>query len=282
MKRWTGPFAGVVAASLLGCAVSASARVPGLQKLLFGDAPPAVKAALGRGPGATADIPLHDFYFARVEYTGDGAYPGWKDWETDFPKADRQFLSVLKRLASVDAYEQSVPVRLDDPDLRRLPYIYAVEVGHMDLTSAEARQLRDYLEAGGFFVVDDFWGSAEWGSFARQMAKVFPDRPIVDIPRDHPLFHSYYDIDEVVQVPNQGNAEAIYRGDPGATTVEEDGFTPVVRGIFDDDGRLMVAINWNTDLGDGWEWAEQATYPLRFSTYAMRIGVNMIVYAMSH
>jgi hypothetical protein len=79
-----------------------------------------------------------------------------------------------------------------------------------------------------------------------------------------------------------GQAEAIARGEPGATTHEADGFTPEVRGIFDDDGRLMVAINWNTDLGDGWEWAELPTYPLKYSTYAVQIGVNTIVYALSH
>lgn len=280
--NWTGPFAALTAASILGGAVGAAARVPGLEEVLVprtagsGDGPAAQR------PGATAAMPLHDFYFARVEYTGDGQFPGWKDWETDFPKADRQFLAVLSRLASVDAYAEGVPVRLGDPDLRRLPYLYAVEVGHMDLTDDEARELREYLLAGGFFVADDFWGTAEWSSFERQMKKVFPDRPIVDLPHDHPLFHAYYDIHEIVQVPNVGNAEAVSRGDPGATTSESDGFVPMVRGIFDDQGRLMVAINWNTDLGDGWEWAEQATYPLKYSTYAMRIGMNMIVYAMSH
>ena len=220
--------------------------------------------------------PAHSFYFARAQYTDDGQFPGYKDWQTDFPKADHQFLSVFQRLATIDAYDEGLAVRLDDPELRRLPYLYAVEVGHMDLTDEEALRLREYLSAGGFLVVDDFWGSQEWESFAAQMAKVFPDRPIVDIPFDHPLFHSYYDIDEVVQVPNMG------QGTAGSPTWESDGYVPAVRGIFDDDGRLMVAINWNTDLGDGWEWAELADYPLRYSSYAFQIGANTIVYAMSH
>jgi hypothetical protein len=125
-------------------------------------------------------------------------------------------------------------------------------------------------------VVDDFWGTEEWTSFERQMRKVFPDRTIREIPYDHPLFHSYYDIEEVVQVPNMGQAIA------GGPTHEADGYTPAVRGIFDDENRLMVAINWNTDLGDGWEWAELPNYPLKYSTYAVQIGVNTIVYALSH
>ena len=271
----------LVAASLLGTAAAASGRVPDLWNalarrttdLVSGDAAPRTAA---RRPGARGTVPDHNFYFARAEYTGDGVFPHWKDWETDFPKADHQFLSVLKRLATLDAYEQGVPVRLDDPDLRQFPYLYAVEVGHMNLTASEAAELRAYLLAGGFLVVDDFWGSEEWESFARQMTKVFPDREIRDVPHSHPLFHSYYDIDEVVQVPNMGQAVA------GGPTYESDGYTPVVRGIFDDKGRLMVAINWNTDLGDGWEWAELPTYPLKYSTYAVQIGVNTIVYALSH
>ena len=271
MTRFAGLSLTLVAASLLGTAVAASGRVPGLlARVGLGGAAETAEA------GAKSRVPAHNFYFARAQYTGDGQYPNWKDWGTDFPKADHQFLSVLKRLATLDAYDQGLPVRLDDPDLRRFPYLYAVEVGHMDLSETEADRLRDYLLAGGFLVVDDFWGTEEWDSFERQIRKVFPSRAIVDIPHDHPLFHSYYDIEEVVQVPNMGQAVT------GGPTHESDGYVPVVRGIFDDDGRLMVAINWNTDLGDGWEWAELPTFPLKFSTYAVQIGVNTIVYALSH
>jgi hypothetical protein len=279
VARFAAASIALVTASLVGTAAAASGRVPALWSSL------ARRAAEVTGAEAEPTrpaLPKHDFYFARAQYTGDGQYPNWKDWGTDFPKADRQFLTVLKRLATLDTYDQGLPVRLDDPELRRFPYLYAVEVGHMDLTPTEAERLRDYLLAGGFLVVDDFWGTEEWASFERQMRKVFPTRAIVDIPRDHALFHSYYDIDEVVQVPNVGQAVAVARGEPGATTHESDGYVPVVRGIFDDKGRLMVAINWNTDLGDGWEWAEQPTYPLRYSTYAVQIGVNTIVYALSH
>src|SRR5690606_26135043 len=106
--------------------------------------------------------------------------------------------------------------------------------------------------------------------------RVFPEYSIREIPLTHPVFHTYYDIDEIVQVPN------VQQGVDGGPTHESDGYEPAVFGIFDDRGRLMVAINWNTDLGDAWEWAELAAYPLRFSTYAYQVGVNYIVYAMSH
>jgi hypothetical protein len=216
----------------------------------------------------------HSFYFSRAAY-GGGGWRG-RSWMTDFPKADQQFLTVLRRLTGIDAYPGEHPVRLDDPDLRRFPFLYAVEVGYMELRDSEVEGLRDYLLAGGFLVVDDFWGSAEWSSFERQIRRVLPGHEIVELPMDHPIFSAFYRIDEIIQVPNVGQGMA------GGRTHERDGYTAHCRGIFDEKGRLMVVINWNTDLGDAWEWAEQERYPLRFSTYAYQMGANFIVYAMSH
>jgi len=225
----------------------------------------------------------YPFYWTRAVYTGSrGGWGGGRGgrssgaWATDFPKGDIQFLVVLKRLVRLNAYDYENPVSLADPDIRRFPLIYAVEVGHMDLTTQEIHGLRDYLNAGGFLIVDDFWGSYEWAQFEFNMRQVLPGRPMVDLPLDHPIFSAYYDIEEIKQVPARG------RGIRGRPTWEADGFTPHVKGIFDDDGRLMVVINWNTDLGDAWEWAEDPMYPLEYSTYAYEMGANMIVYAMSH
>ena len=213
------------------------------------------------------------FYFSRSMYTGRGWFPSWT---TDYPKADEQLLTVLRRLMpTLDLSPALHPIRLDDPDLRRYPFVYAVEVGHMDLTDAEVAALRAYLAAGGFLMVDDFWGTREWGVFEREIRRVLPDRAIIDLPISHPIFHTYYDITKVVQVPNVRNACS------GGPTWEQDGYVPAVRGILDDSGRLMVLISWNSDLGDAWEWAEQACYPLAYSTYAFQLTVNTIVYAMS-
>jgi hypothetical protein len=232
----------------------------------------------------------HSFYWTRAIYSsgGDsgGGRRGWgwgrrfNAWATDFPKGDRQFLIVLKRLLRLDAYDFENAVDLADPKLRRFPMVYAVEVGHMDLTPEQVHGLRDYLAAGGLLVVDDFWGSYEWAQFEYNMRKVLPGRAIVELPMDHPLFSAYYQIDTVLQVPNVRNGEAVTRG--WGHTWEQDGYVPHVRGIFDDDGELMVIINWNTDLGDAWEWAENPMYPLPLSTYAYEMGTNMIVYGMSH
>ena len=223
----------------------------------------------------------HAFYWTRAVYSGDRGRGGWwrggpPAWATDFPKGDRQFLVVLKRLVRLDAYDFENAVSLADPILRRFPMIYAVEVGYMDLAPEEVRGLRDYLNAGGLLVVDDFWGSRQWAQFEYNMRRVLPGRPIVDLPLDHPLFSTFYDIDEIKQVPARG------RGIRGRPTSEGDGIVPYVRAILDDRGEIMVLIHWNTDLGDAWEWAEDPMYPLEYSTYAYEMGANMIVYGMSH
>lgn len=228
-------------------------------------------------------LPTHEFYFTRAIY-GDRRSMrgfGWGrrgrgSWSTDFPKADRQFMVMVDHLVNMDLFPCANAVRLDDPMIRRFPYIYALEVGGMGLSDAEVTGLRDYLYAGGFLVIDDFWGTYEWENFEREIRRVLPGRQIVEIPMDHPVFHTFYDIDDILQVPNQGQGRA------GGPTHERDGYVPHVLGIFDDHDRLMVIINWNTDLGDAWEWAEDPYYPLKFSRFAAEMGINMIVYAMSH
>jgi hypothetical protein len=216
-----------------------------------------------------------EFYFTRAAYTGYG-FRNFRSWSVDFPKADRQFLIGVRRLTNLDAYELENPIQLSDPNLGRFPFIYAVEVGYMALTESEVLGLRRYLTAGGFLVIDDFWGTVEWENFQMEFDRILPGLPITEIPLDHPLFSCFYNVSEIVQVPNVGN------GMSGGPTWEKDGYRPAVRGIFDDKGRLMVVINWNTDLGDAWEWAENPYYPLRFSTYAYQMGVNFIIYGMSH
>jgi len=238
---------------------------------------PVVQMGDGADPAVAPERP-HEFVFTRAIYSSGGPGRGWRgrSWATDYPKADRQFIALIQRLVGFDIAETERAIRLDDPELRRHPFLYAVEVGYMSLTDAEVRGLRDYLLAGGFLVVDDFWGSVEWRNFEREIRRVLPEYPIVDLPLDHPVFHTYYEIDEIVQVPGIGNALR------GGRTWERDGRVPAVRGILDEAGRLMVLIHWNTDLGDAWEWAEHPGYPLRYSSWAYELGANQILYAMSH
>jgi hypothetical protein len=214
------------------------------------------------------------FYWTRAIYSGGGFRGGRNgSWAVDFPKSDQQFLIVIKRLVRLNAYDWENPVPLWAPELRKFPLIYMLEVGGMYLTDVEVEGLRGYMDAGGFVIVDDFWGPRAWDNFVWNMRRVFPDKSIVDIDLNHPVYSAYYDIDEVIQVPAFGN---YYQ------TEECYGCYPQVKGMYDDDGRLMMMINFNTDLGDAWEWAEQPSYPLEYSTYAYQMGANMIVYAMSH
>lgn len=231
---------------------------------------------LSRGNG------LHEFYFTRAIYSSYGrSYGGGYgrrlgSWSVDWPKADIQFLWGLKRLTNIDAYDFDNPVELSNPDLRRYPFLYMLEVGAMQLTPPEVEGLHDYLMAGGFLFVDDFWGTYQWQNFEWEIHRVLPGYEIVELPLDHPLFSNFYVIEEILQIPNVGRAR------PGYATYEQDGYVPHVRAIFDEEGRLLVLINWNTDLGDAWEWAEDPWYPLEYSTFAYQMAVNAIIYAMSH
>ncbi len=229
-----------------------------------------------------AQEPLrHEFQFTRGMYSDDfslGDESGGS-WSIDYPKADRLFLHALGRLSSVNASADEYAVKLDDPKLLDLPFIYALEVGEMQLEAAEVDALREYLLAGGFLLIDDFWGSWAWGNLVEQMQQVFPDREIVDIPVTHQIFNLVYEIDEIKQVPNFHNGIAYHRQ---GITHEDDGKVPRVRGIFDDEGRLIVLINWNSDLGDAWEWADHPEYPSHFSDYAVKLGINTVMYALTH
>ena len=227
------------------------------------------------------DSQSHEFSFTRGIYTDDFGIGDENEgsWSIDYPEADRQFAFLLSRLTSVDSSHNENAVQLTDPELFNQPFIYALEVGAMQLDATEAEALREFLLSGGFLLIDDFWGSWAWENLVYQMQQVFPERMIVDVPPSHSIFDLVFDVEEIQQVPNYHNGIAFART---GITHEDDGKQPYVRGIFDDDGRIMVLINGNTDLGDAWEWADHPEYPLHFTTYAAKFGVNIVVYAMTH
>jgi hypothetical protein len=200
-----------------------------------------------------------------------------ESWRTDWHEADAHFMLGVDRLSNIRVFlEDYISVAIMDPKLFDYPLIYAVEVGFMELTQAEADRLREYMERGGFLVVDDFWGTRQWQSFNNQVRKIFPDREVEQIPLAHEVLHSFYDIDEILQVP------VVTSGCYGGATYEQDGYVPYALAVFDDDRRPMLMINHNTDLGDAWEHADMPCYPHKYSGYAYRMGINFIVYAMTH
>ena len=229
-----------------------------------------------------------EFAFARMMFPGgpldgyrgrfDGDFRlGLSLWTQDYPRADRHFSQALRRLTRVHvrSVEQVVNVE-DGDDVYNWPWLYAVQVGEWGLTQGEAKALRDYLLRGGFFMADDLHGHDEWGEFERRIKQVFPDRPIVEIPDDDPIFHTVFDLNDRFQVPG-----AAHLG-PGCKNCYNGGVGAHWRGVYDDKGRIMIAVSYNSDLGDAWEWADDPYYPEKFSGLAIRIGVNYIVYAMTH
>ena len=226
-----------------------------------------------------------EWVFARLMYPALPTYgfrgnPDWKhgaaNWTIDYPRSDRHLSEAVRRLTRVHARSVEQPIDLDDgDDAFNYPWLYAVEVGYWNLTPEQVTKFREYLLRGGFFMCDDFHGELEWRGFMATMSKVFPDRPVVDIPNDDPIFHVLYDLTDRFQVPG---AQFLY-----SHRISENGGTePRWRGIYDDHGRLMAAICHNMDLGDSWEWADVPAYPEKYSSLGIKIATNYIVYSMTH
>jgi len=217
--------------------------------------------------------------FGRYRWGGGGPanwLEGGTSWSQDYPRADRLFARALRRLTRVHVRSVEQPVNPDDlDDLFDWPWLCAGEMGDWKLTERQAANLREYLLRGGFLMLDDFWGTEEWGRFDESMKLVFPDRPIVEISDEDAIFHVVYNLDERYQIPGQW---ALRRG----TTYREDGAVPHWRGIYDDHGRLMVAMCFNNDTGDSWEWADDPHYPEKYSALGIRLGVNFVIYSMTH
>jgi hypothetical protein len=228
-----------------------------------------------------------EWTFARLRYaTRDGAYGGYGGfggfggfrgggWSEDYPKADRQFVEGLRRLTRLDARPTQQVLEPDSDDLFNWPWLYAVNVATWDFTDTQAARMREYLLRGGFLMVDSFHGVAEWETFLIGMRKIFPNRPIEDLENKDEIFHVLYDLDERFQVPG-------YQYIGTGRTYERDGIEPQWRAIRDDKGRIMVAICHNMHIGDAWEHADDPRYPERFSSLAYRLGINYIIYSMTH
>ncbi len=197
-------------------------------------------------------------------------------WLIDGPAAEQNLSRRLKTATSIDVLDPIV-LTLDDPRLFQNPWIYFVEPGNLALTDSDARILREFLLRGGTAFFDDFHGPIEWEHFAKEMKKVFPDREVVDFPKDHPIYSAFYKLDGYPQIAGLGSFMA-------GRSWEKGGFVAHLRTIFDDNDRPMLYVNWNTDMGDGWEWSNAEDYPgyLKYTSLAYRMGINEVVYALTH
>ena len=210
-------------------------------------------------------------WFGRGDWTQGGTA-----WAVDYPKGDRFLARILRRLTRINTRSVEQPVNLDDgDDVFDWPFLVAGLPGMWDLTDAQAEKLRTYLLRGGFLLCDSFFGTREWAGFVRGMKRIFPDRQIIDLPDDHPLLHTVYDLSTHEMVPNWN---ALQSGVP----YRADGNVPHWRAVLDDHGRAMVVIAFNNDLGDSWQWADDPGYPEKSASLGLKMSVNFVVYAMTH
>ena len=220
----------------------------------------------------------NEYAFARLRYDGyegPGACFGYSKWTTDYPKADRQFMQGVRRLTRLDNRMIEQVVDPDSDEIFNWPWLFATEPGSWTFTDEQAPRMRDYFLKGGFLMVDDFHGTCEWRVFMLAIRKLFPDRPVEDLADQDEIYHLLYDINERFQISQIG----VWRS---GRTYEKDGVLAQWRAIRDDHGRIMIAIGHNMDLVDAWEWADSPDYAERFSSLAYRVGINYIMYAMTH
>jgi len=220
-----------------------------------------------------------EFKFARIQFTSNGPGRGRRGyyykqtgcvgrlegWAHDYPAAEENILQIAHEATGINLNKDSyVMVRMDSDEIFKYPWGLMSEVGEMTLTDREVHNFHEYLNRGGFIMVDDFDGdSLEW--FHDQMNRVFPGRPFVELTLDNPIFHTFYDIptlDIDPPYPQRG--------------------TPKFYGYFDDHGRLSMILDHNNDLGDFFEWIDETRYPLPASTAGLRFGLNYFMYALTH
>jgi hypothetical protein len=227
------------------------------------------------------------FHYCRAQYRMNlGGVGG--SWLTDYPLADIDLSIRLSELTKTSvAFDESgqpehVIVRLTGDELFQCPFIMMQEVGRLLFSDEDASQLRAYLLKGGFLWVDDFWGSYAWDSWASQIRKVLPpsEYPIVDLPMDHPIFHTMFDLRAIPQIPGIG----FWRGSGGGTSERgADSAQVHTRAILDGSGRVMVLMTHNTDVSDSWEReGEDPQYFYRFSVDGYQVAMNVLLYAMTH
>ena len=195
-----------------------------------------------------------EFSIARVNYGGGG------DWYCD-PSSIPNILNYLTKNTSIKADHDEYRIKLTTKELRGHPYLYMTGHGNIRFTDEEIIELREYLMGGGFLHTDDNYGLNT--SFRREMKRVFPDRDFVELPHDHAVFHSYFDM------PN------------GLPKIHEhDGKPPQLFALYNED-HIMVIYSYESDLGDGWEDEEVHNDPSELRVAALQMGVNIIYFALT-
>ena len=214
-----------------------------------------------------------EFTYARIRYhmTPDAIYQREVPWHHDYPSSDEFFIGILHEVTGVRVTPNSYKiVRLDSPEVFQYPFLYLSEPGFMTLNEKEIANLGEYIRRGGFIMADDFRTAAYLGGpeelevLRYFLKRALPERDLVKLDLNHPVFHNFYDIDSLKMDPPYGD------------------FVPQFWGMSDETGKLQVIANYNNDLGDYWKYLDHGDKPLKDSSRSIRLGVNYIIYALSH
>jgi hypothetical protein len=216
-----------------------------------------------------------EFALGRLRYRSPLDGGRWyARWGIDANKGDRLFIGILSRLTRIDVAPIETIIDIDSDEIFDLPWLFAVSVGDWELSPSQAERLRKYFDRGGFLMVDDFHNEREWEGFMRGIRQINPTAEVIELEDDHPAFHVLFDMKDRVRVPG---ANVVH-----GSQIERGGTVPHWRAILDSHGRMMIAVTFNMDVGDGWEFADEPEYPERYASEAMRLGTNYVVYAMTH
>jgi hypothetical protein len=196
-------------------------------------------------------------------------------WGNDYPAADRHLMVAIRRLTLLNARSVEQPINLeDDDDVFNWPFLYAVRTTDIDLTEEMTDKLREYIDRGGFLVTDDMWGPGEHQAVFELLEKLYPQRELIELGDDDQVMHMLFDLNNRYQIIGQWGR---FNGRP-----LNDAADPHWRGVFDEKGRMVIAVWLNNDTGDSWEWADDPSYPEHYSALGFRIMINHIAYAMTH
>ncbi len=198
-------------------------------------------------------------FFGRM---GRGSGPPWSH---DWPRSEEHFMKILAEVTRVNVNPSGHIISFQSDECFRFPIAYLCEAGFMDLSDDETRRMAEYLLRGGFLIVDDFRGERELMNFRSQMKRVFPDRSLEEVPRTHPIWTCFYDISNLAIEPP-------YSRD----------LVPQYLGISDDNGRLMMIVDYNNDISEYWEWSNDPMMPIDQSNEAYKYGINYVMYALTH
>jgi hypothetical protein len=238
--------------------------------------------------------PMHDglpeyrggFMFCRLWYDAERTMPSGLGWSTDYPAADGNFMTRVEELTPmrIERWENGDPgiaaVRATDPEIFKCPFLFMTDPGSVTFSREEIDGLRLYLLKGGFLWADDLWGNRAWSYFEAEMTRVFPEYPIEELTPEYGLFSALYGVGEVPQIPSY---QAWRRNGGSTSEFGAETAVPHMRGIFDADRRLLVLVSFNTDIADGWEReGDVPHFFYNFSPQAYGLGINILIWAMSH